>query len=102
MKLDLHVHTAHSGQTTIYPLSLIMKESYNSPEGVYARAKARGMDLVTITDHDRIDGALSIADRPDMIVGCEVTGVFPNDRVRVHLGVLGISEAQHREIQRLR
>jgi predicted metal-dependent phosphoesterase TrpH len=102
MRLDLHVHTSYSGHTTIYPLSLIMKESYNSPEGVYARAKARGMDLVTITDHDRIDGALTIADRPDVIVGCEVTGVFKNDGVRVHLGVLGISEAQHREIQRLR
>jgi predicted metal-dependent phosphoesterase TrpH len=102
MRLDLHVHTFHSGQTTIYPLSLIMKESYNSPEGVYRRAKARGMDLVTITDHDRIDGALTIADRPDVIVGCEVTGVFPGDGVRVHLGVLGLSEAQHVEIQRLR
>ena len=102
MKLDLHVHTHHSGNTTIYPLSLIMKESYNTPDGVYRRAKARGMDLVTITDHDRIDGALSIADRPDVIVGSEVTACFPNDGVRVHLGVLGISERQHEEIQRLR
>jgi predicted metal-dependent phosphoesterase TrpH len=102
MRLDLHVHTFHSGNTTIYPLSLIMKESYNSPEGVYRQAKARGMDLVTITDHDQIDGALTIADRPDVIVGCEVTGVFPNDGVSVHLGVLGITEVQHREIQRLR
>jgi predicted metal-dependent phosphoesterase TrpH len=102
VKLDLHVHTVHSGRTTIYPLSLIMNESYNTPERVYALAKARGMDLVTITDHDRIDGALTIADRADVIVGCEVTAVFPNDGVRVHLGVLGINEAQHLEIQRLR
>jgi predicted metal-dependent phosphoesterase TrpH len=102
VKLDLHVHTHYSGNTTIYPLSLFMKESYNSPEGVYRRAKARGMDLVTITDHDRIDGALTIADRPDMIVGCEVTGCFPDDGVRVHLGVLGLNLEHHREIQRLR
>ena len=102
MRLDLHVHTTHSGRTSIYPLRLFMNESYNSPEGVYARAKARGMDLVTITDHDRIDGALTIANRSDVIVGCEVTAVFPNDGVRVHLGVLDISEAQHHEIQRLR
>ena len=92
MKVDPHVHTVFSGRTTIYPLSLIMKECYNSPEGVYRRAKARGMDLVAITDHDEIEGALAIAHRPDVIVGCEVTGVFPNDRVRVHLGVLGITE----------
>ena len=102
MKLDPHVHTYFSGHTTIYPLSLIMNESYNTPEGVYRRAKARGMDLVAITDHDVIEGALRLADRPDVIVGCEVTGVFPTDRVSVHLGVLGISERQHAEIQRLR
>ena len=102
MKIDLHVHTYHSGLTTIYPLSRFMKESYNSPEGVYRRAKARGMDLVTITDHDRVDGAMTIADRRDVIVGCEVTGVFPDDGVRVHLGVLGLNCAQHEEIQRLR
>jgi predicted metal-dependent phosphoesterase TrpH len=102
VKLDLHVHTVHSGATTIYPLDRVMNESYNTPDGVYRRAKARGMDLVTITDHDRIAGALEIADRPDVLVGCEVTGVFHGDGVAVHLGVLGISEAQHREIQRLR
>lgn len=102
MKLDPHVHTFHSGRTTIYPLSLIMSESYNSPEGVYRRARARGMDLVAITDHDIISGALTIADRPDVIIGCEVTAVFPQDDVRVHLGVLGIDERQHAEIQRLR
>jgi predicted metal-dependent phosphoesterase TrpH len=102
VRLDPHVHTTFSGRTTIYPLSLIMDESYNSPEGVYRRARARGMNLVAITDHDAIDGALTIADRPDVIIGCEVTGVFPDDHVRVHLGVLGLTEAQHREIQRLR
>ena len=102
MRLDTHVHTHHSGYTTIKPLDRLMRESYNSPEGVYRLAKARGMDLVAITDHDRIDGALTIAHRPDVIVGCEVTGVFPRDGVRVHLGVLGLNEAQHREIQRLR
>ncbi len=102
MKLDTHVHTHYSGNTTIKPLDRIMRESYNSVEGVYRLAKSRGMDLVAITDHDTIDGALTIADRPDVIIGCEVTGVFPNDGVRVHLGVLGLNERQHREIQALR
>jgi predicted metal-dependent phosphoesterase TrpH len=102
LKLDSHVHTHHSGQTSIYPLSLVMRESYNTPEGVYRLAKARGMDLVTITDHDQISGALSISHYPDVIVGCEVTGVFPRDQVRVHLNVFGLSERQHAEVQRLR
>lgn len=94
MKLDAHVHTSFSGRTSIYPLSLVMQESYNSPDGVYRRAKARRMDLVAITDHDTIAGALTIADRPDVIVGCEVTAVFPQDGVRVHLNVLDIGEAE--------
>jgi predicted metal-dependent phosphoesterase TrpH len=102
VRLDPHVHTRHSGSTTIFPLSRIVLESYNTPEGVYRRAKSRGMDLVAITDRDEIAGALEVADRPDVIVGSEVTGVFPDDNVRVHLGVLGVSERQHREIQRLR
>lgn len=102
MKLDSHVHTLHSGQTSIYPLSLVMRESYNTPDGVYRLAKARGMDLVTITDHDRISGVLSIAHLPDVITGCEVTGVFPDAGVCVHLNVLGFTPSQHQEMQRLR
>ncbi|MDQ3348808.1 MAG: PHP domain-containing protein [Acidobacteriota bacterium] len=102
MKLDTHVHTHYSGFSTIKPLDRIMRESYNTVEGIYRIAKARGMDLVAITDHDTIEGALTIADRPDVVIGCEVTGVFPNDGARVHLGVLGLTECHHREIQRRR
>lgn len=102
MKLDTHVHTSYSGYSSLPLISRIMRESYNSPDDVYRIAKARGMGLVTITDHDRIDGALTIADRPDVIVGCEVTGTFAGDGVRVHLGVLGLNEGQFREINRLR
>jgi len=40
VKLDLHVHTHYSGNTTIYPLNLIMKESYNSPCVSTARQSA--------------------------------------------------------------
>jgi len=102
VKLDAHVHTLFSGKTTIYPVHKILNESYNPPELVYSRAKARGMDLVAITDHDTIDGALTLADRPDLIIGEEITAIFPEDNVTVHLGVLDINEQQHREIQRLR
>ena len=102
MKLDAHVHTHYSGMTTIWPLSLVMRESYNTPERVYRLAKARGMDLVAITDHDTIEGALTLADRPDVIVGCEVSAGFPGQRVQVHLGVLDITERQFAEIDRRR
>ena len=102
MKLDAHVHTHHSGMTTIWPLSLIMRESYTTPERAYRLAKARGMDLVAITDHDTIAGALALAHLPDVIVGCEVTAAFPRERIAAHLGVLDVTEAQFREIDRRR
>ena len=88
--------------TTIWPLSLIMRESYNTPERVYRLAKARGMDLVAITDHDTIDGALALAHLPDVVVGCEVSASFPRTGVDVHLGVLDITPTQFAEIDRLR
>jgi predicted metal-dependent phosphoesterase TrpH len=102
VKLDAHVHTRHSGYSTIRPLRRVLRESYNSPEDVYRLSKQRGMDLVTITDHDAISGALELADRPDVIVGCEVTGGFPDDPVKVHLNVLGLTPSTHAEVQRLR
>jgi predicted metal-dependent phosphoesterase TrpH len=102
MKLDTHVHTWHSGTTTIRPLVGVMRESYNTPERVYALAKARGMDLVAITDHDEISGALSLGRGPDVVIGSEVTGVFPEDGVRIHLNVFGLDPGTHADIQRLR
>jgi predicted metal-dependent phosphoesterase TrpH len=63
------------------------------------------MDLVTITDHDSLDGCLELLDRlgdlPDFITGEEVSATFPEFNHTVHIGVYGLNEAQHREIQRL-
>ena len=73
LRADLHVHTCHSkvcGTLTFLGSS----DCYSAPEEVYRLAKARGMDLVAITDHDSIDGALELLssvrpDRDDVIVG---------------------------------
>jgi predicted metal-dependent phosphoesterase TrpH len=102
MKLDTHVHTHYSGMTHIWPLSYIVRESYNTPERVYRLAKARGMDLVAITDHDTVEGAMRLAHFPDVIVGCEVSAHFPGHNVDVHLGVLDITREQFDEIDRRR
>jgi hypothetical protein len=102
MRLDTHVHSCFSGYSTIRGLKGFLRESYSAPEHIYQLAKSRGMDLVTITDHDAIEGALTIAHRPDVIVGCEVTATFAHDGVQVHLGVLGLNERQFAEINRLR
>ena len=42
------------------------RDCYSAPEDVYRVAKARGMDLVTLTDHDTIDGCLEfLSAHPD-------------------------------------
>ena len=102
MRADLHVHTRYSGPSTLPGLGRVLRESYNTPEQVYRLAKARGMDLVAITDHDAIGGALALGDRGDVIVGCEVTAEFPDEPFCVHLNVLDITETQHDEVQRRR
>jgi predicted metal-dependent phosphoesterase TrpH len=60
------------------------------------------MDFVTITDHDTIDGVLTIADQPHVFLSEEITTYFPQDPCKLHLLVWGFSEAQRAELQPLR
>jgi len=69
---------------------------------VYRIAKKRGMDFVTITDHNSIRGALEIAHLEDVFISEEVTATFPEDGCEIHLITLDINETQHEEIKRLR
>lgn len=76
------------------------------PWEVYDLAKSRGMDFVTLTDHDTIDGCKALLDRrgdlPDFIVAEEVSVTFPEDGTLIHVNVYDINEAQHAELQRVR
>jgi predicted metal-dependent phosphoesterase TrpH len=105
LRADMHVHTCHSRYNDNIAF-LGARDCYSQPEAVYATARARGMDLVAITDHDTIDGALALLDgRPDasdIIVGEEVSCWFPDGGPQVHFGVYGMTEALHRELQPLR
>ena len=103
MRADLHVHTRHSKRSGSLKF-LRSRDCYSDPMGVYRCAKDRGMDLVAITDHDTIDGALEllcrVPDSGDVIIGEEVSCWFKG--IEVHLGVYGMTEALHRDIQPLR
>ncbi len=103
MRIDLHVHSCFSKRPSQWFLKKIgCPESFTDPMHLYRIAKARGMSMVTITDHNRIDGALTIAHLPDVFISEEITAYFPQDRCKVHILALNISEAQHAEIRRLR
>ena len=102
-KVDLHIHSKFSDRSAEWVARRIgLPDSFSEPEEIYASLKARGMDFVTITDHNRIDGCLEIAHRPDTFISEQVTTFFPEDRCQAHLLVWGINEAQHREIQAVR
>ena len=105
LRADLHVHTMHSRINNDLAF-LRSRDCYSRPEDVYRVAKARGMDLVAITDHDSIDGCLELLDArpdlPDLIVGEEISCRMPRGNIEVHLAGYGMTEALHREVQRLR
>ena len=108
-RIDLHLHSRASTDTGSWFLNrAYMPESYTEPEAAYATAKARGMNLVALTDHNTISGALEIAHHPDVVVGVEVTATFPEDRVPVHvldrerkLAYHGRIDDNHRDLSRV-
>jgi hypothetical protein len=104
-KADLHIHSKHSEQLSEQFLrQLGAAESYTEPEYIYAAAKARGMSFVTITDHNRISGALELQKKhpEDVFTGIETTTYFPEDGYRVHALIYGLTEADYEEVQRVR
>jgi predicted metal-dependent phosphoesterase TrpH len=82
-------------------LSRICKESYNDPAEVYHRCKRFGMSMVTLTDHDSIDAAEVLRKYSDFFLSEEATVKMPTGTL-LHLGIYGIAEKDHVEIQRRR
>jgi glycosyltransferase involved in cell wall biosynthesis len=102
-KADLHVHSSHSNKPTYWAMRKFnCPESYTSPDYLYQTARGRGMDYVTISDHNSINGALEIAHLPGAFVSSEITSYFPENSCKVHVVVLNITESQFRQIIELR
>ncbi len=101
-RADLHCHSTASEISKLgVSRALGLPECATPPEEVYELAKRRGMDFVTITDHDTIDGALAIADRPDVFVSEELTARFAGEPHAVHVLCLGITPDDHARLQEL-
>lgn len=101
MKCDLHVHSWHSGPYDTPVLGRLCRESYSDPEELYSLLRRRGMDFVTITDHDSVDGAATLRHHRDVFLSEEVTCRMPSGTT-IHVGVYDITERQHVQIQRRR
>src|SRR5499425_1485227 len=93
-KADLHCHSVYS--TFKYFRIANTRDSYNRPEEVYRLAKERGMDFVTLTDHDSIEGCVRLLndypDLTDFFVSEEVETWFPDTRQRIYFNVTAITE----------
>ena len=100
-KCDLHIHSRYSARSEEWLFRrLDFPDSYSDPRELHRQLLERGMDYVTITDHDTIDGCLEILDLPNTFISEQVTTYFPQDPCKVHILVWGISEAQHADIVR--
>ena len=98
-RCDLHIHSKFSARSEEWLFRRFdFPDSCTEPIALYEQLRASGMDFVTITDHDSIDGCLAIADRLQIFISEQVTTYFPQDSCKVHLLVWGITEAQHHDI----
>jgi glycosyltransferase involved in cell wall biosynthesis/predicted metal-dependent phosphoesterase TrpH len=99
-RVDLHCHSTASHLSRLgVQRSLGLPECATPPQEVYELAKRRGMDFVTITDHDTIDGCMELADRPDCFVSEELTARFAGEPQAVHILCYGITPGDHDWLQ---
>ena len=102
-RCDLHVHSRYSARSEEWLFRRFdLPDSYSDPVEIYRRQREAGMDFVTITDHDTIEGCLKIADLAQTFISEQLTCYFPHDPCKIHLLVWGISEAQHCDLLMLR
>ena len=98
-KCDLHIHSRSSARSEEWLFRRFdFPDSYSDPRELHRQLLERGMDFVTITDHDTIDGCLEIRDLPNTFISEQVTTYFPQDPCKIHLLVWGITEKQHDDI----
>ena len=103
-RADLHCHSTASAVSKLgVQRSLGLPECATPPDEVYELAKRRGMDFVTITDHDTIAGALElVSEHDDAFVSEELTTWFRGEPQAVHVLTYGITPEDHEWLQQQR
>jgi glycosyltransferase involved in cell wall biosynthesis/predicted metal-dependent phosphoesterase TrpH len=99
-RVDLHCHSTASVLSKLgVQTSLGLPECATPPEDVLELATRRGMDFVTITDHDTIAGALTLADDPRVFLSEELTVAFKGEGQAVHVLCYDITPDDHDWLQ---
>src|SRR5215468_4774131 len=104
-KIDFHLHSYASNVTDYYAANTFaIPESYSDPIKLYHELKRQGMALVTLTDHNSIDGVKEMLDAgfPDVFISAEMTTTFPEDGCNIHVTIANMTESQFAEANRLR
>jgi glycosyltransferase involved in cell wall biosynthesis len=102
--VDFHLHSRASNVTDYYAANAFaIPESYSDPLKLHPLLKSRGMKLVTLTDHNSIDGVRAMLDAglPDVFISAEMTTTF-EDGCNVHVTIANVTEKQFAEANRLR
>ncbi|HEY1457945.1 MAG TPA: glycosyltransferase [Solirubrobacteraceae bacterium] len=99
-RVDMHCHSSASEVSRLGVQRAVgLPECATPPQEVYALAKRRGMDFVTITDHDTIAGVLEISERADVFISEELTAHFRGEPQAVHVLCYGITAEDHEWLQ---
>jgi glycosyltransferase involved in cell wall biosynthesis/predicted metal-dependent phosphoesterase TrpH len=103
-RADLHCHSTASQLSKLGVQRAVgLPECATPPRAVYALARRRGMDFVTITDHDTIAGCLELeaAGLPGVFLSEELTTWFRGEPQAVHVLCWGITPEDHDWLQSL-
>ena len=99
-RADLHCHSTASVLSKLgVQTSLGLPECATPPEDVLELATRRGMDFVTLTDHDTIAGAQVIADDPRVFLSEELTVAFKGEPQQVHVLCYDVTPDDHAWLQ---
>jgi|GEM_PF-4907683 len=106
-KADLHVHTDAGYDEYGFGKRKLKFYGTMDPLSVYRLAKERGMDYVTFTDHNTLDGVKRLEDAlnglpADFFPSVEITTHHPSFPSEIHVNAYNITREQHEESQRLR
>lgn len=104
-RTDIHLHSHASNTTDYYAANAFaIPESHSDPRLLHPQLKRRGMALVTLSDHNTIDGVLELlaAGFTDVFISAEMTTRFPEDGCHIHVIIANVTEAQFHEANRLR